>query len=963
VPCGTTPTSALDCAGVPLRLSGMGAVCAADTQADGVGSRPQSRRCSSTASEPDWIVAATSSHEASPRSQDIEAGGRSSAAHSQGSPGQLSEAPRPKLGNPHWEMIRRSLSTIKAGRLPKQTSRKWDLRSRRSFAESFREGSGGIDTIDERDSYHQHPDEEGNRNGRAPSEQSEHRQGRDGCWNWCQAMGLLWVCLRACLILSAATTVALSIFLDLGTNQRPFQALAAANAMFATIVSTLAKVPREWSKKADGMPSDQKPAHRYYESQSTQASGHTLGKRRRSSLYSDQHSSRRHISSSDREECPSVMSGGESTRTVCSTPRSTDAQSHRIGADRVSIAGSGAATASFSLQQQRMQLEGVAAQLEEAEEMIKRQTQLAEDQQALLRGFRRIIRRDVGPDTADSESVMLFVVEKEDAFRHELKATCRNMQFKCKAFASISEARMSFMQSMYSRMRSLSAQLASNQKDWRAHCLKPDSDIDDAGVMKVVLLGASWLTEWGELPREFLLGNPFVVLVCKPEGFLEVSKLVSSTEFESQRLQNARPAENFVRSGLQSRGIADVLIHPVSLEDIKSTIMEALHQRYSQDYLLMEQVGQGAFAMVHKVKRMSNGQVFALKEIHSHKRRGGATAAKGVDQESEILKACRWPTVVFLVDAWTTPTETRYLLMPLMLGGDLGKKIIEAKEAKKRIQALRVFQWYLQALHAIAYLHWRGVLHTDIKPANLLLAADGRLLQVGDLGSAILLPGGGPHPSQANLVKGDIRSRLYSCPATLRSNLHSAGTDIWAMGATFFEIIALRPLVESDNLDAQALADVVSDTLANLKIKHVVRSEMNAKEAGPEIPSLFVRQLPEMLTVDRRTRPSAAALLTAVNLMAKLREILWDLGAFEDRAAETAHFRDADEMIEDDKAAWNLEPPFLQAEEPRPPYLSEEPSTTEELPARLGWSSSPNNPSSPKPVADSSKWKRRTESL
>jgi eukaryotic-like serine/threonine-protein kinase len=93
---------------------------------------------------------------------------------------------------------------------------------------------------------------------------------------------------------------------------------------------------------------------------------------------------------------------------------------------------------------------------------------------------------------------------------------------------------------------------------------------------------------------------------------------------------------------------------------------------------------------------------------------------------------------------------------------------------------------------ALEYAHRRGVLHRDIKPSNLLLDALGNIW-VSDFGLAKLEEGA--DPTQSRELVGTLR---YMAPERFRSTSDRRG-DIYSLGATLYELLALRPAFEDSD--------------------------------------------------------------------------------------------------------------------------------------------------------------------
>lgn len=116
----------------------------------------------------------------------------------------------------------------------------------------------------------------------------------------------------------------------------------------------------------------------------------------------------------------------------------------------------------------------------------------------------------------------------------------------------------------------------------------------------------------------------------------------------------------------------------------------------------------------------------------------------------------------------------------------------------------QVAQWGVQIASALSCAHDMGILHRDIKPGNLLLDGEGRLW-VTDFGLARI-------ESQASVtMTGDILGTLrYMAPEQLRAKrgLIDHRADIYALGATLYELLTLRPLY-----NASGRSDLVQQVL------------------------------------------------------------------------------------------------------------------------------------------------------
>ena len=107
----------------------------------------------------------------------------------------------------------------------------------------------------------------------------------------------------------------------------------------------------------------------------------------------------------------------------------------------------------------------------------------------------------------------------------------------------------------------------------------------------------------------------------------------------------------------------------------------------------------------------------------------------------------------------------------------------------------------LQLLAALTAVHDAGVVHCDVKPANLLLGADGRLV-LTDFGIAETADS--VHPARQN---GDIvGSPAYIAPELVRGEAPCAPTDLWSLGATLYAAVEGHPPFEGGDSGSTLVA-------------------------------------------------------------------------------------------------------------------------------------------------------------
>lgn len=127
------------------------------------------------------------------------------------------------------------------------------------------------------------------------------------------------------------------------------------------------------------------------------------------------------------------------------------------------------------------------------------------------------------------------------------------------------------------------------------------------------------------------------------------------------------------------------------------------------------QLGYGAFATVFIGTSKEFGKDYAIKKIDRSKMMWGDRDA--LQDEINNLKATReGPHIVHLYDEYYDNHDC-YLVMELMLGGELFDRIIQRRNFSEK-EAREVTRCMLEALD---YMHTKRIVHRDLKPENLLL--------------------------------------------------------------------------------------------------------------------------------------------------------------------------------------------------------------------------------------------------
>jgi eukaryotic-like serine/threonine-protein kinase len=213
-------------------------------------------------------------------------------------------------------------------------------------------------------------------------------------------------------------------------------------------------------------------------------------------------------------------------------------------------------------------------------------------------------------------------------------------------------------------------------------------------------------------------------------------------------------------------------------------------------YLIESLIGEGAMGRVYRAKQIPLGKPFAVKILAPHLMNDEASHARFAN-EAHNCASLNHPNCISVVDYGRSPEGITYIVMEFIAGQTL--EAIIAKEHP--LTRERVTDIVLQVLAALTEAHGLGILHRDLKPENILvqqLRTHGELAKVLDFGIAKLMDSnaGGPGLTSAGMVCGTPE---YMSPEQARGQKLDARSDLYAVGAILYQMLAGRPPFESDS--------------------------------------------------------------------------------------------------------------------------------------------------------------------
>jgi serine/threonine-protein kinase len=259
------------------------------------------------------------------------------------------------------------------------------------------------------------------------------------------------------------------------------------------------------------------------------------------------------------------------------------------------------------------------------------------------------------------------------------------------------------------------------------------------------------------------------------------------TGLTPMRLQNSaepaadpRSGSRYAIGGGQSRGVPNVR------PGLGLSIGTVLANRY----LVEATLGSGGLGLVYKVRDRVIGESVALKVLRPDVIARDAAAGGSLAEELRVARRITHRNVVRLHDLGEADGIT-FLTMEFVDGASLAT-IIETRGALHPTAVLSIARQLLRALSA---MHAEGVVHGDLKPANLLIGPNG-VLKVSDFGlaRATLRSQRDASPAAATPALPQIAGAVigtpeYMAPEQLIGAPPSASSDLYAAGVVLYECL------------------------------------------------------------------------------------------------------------------------------------------------------------------------------
>ncbi|GGU56525.1 hypothetical protein GCM10010178_56220 [Lentzea flava] len=285
-------------------------------------------------------------------------------------------------------------------------------------------------------------------------------------------------------------------------------------------------------------------------------------------------------------------------------------------------------------------------------------------------------------------------------------------------------------------------------------------------------------------------------------------------------------------------------------------------------YRTVRELGRGGMGVVWLAEDQVIGRRVALKELRT-------TEAERVLSEARTAGRLNSPNVVAIHDVITDNGVT-YIVMELVEAPTLTDLMARRTFTEDEVASIG-----LQTLNALEAAHAAGIVHRDVKPSNIMVAADGTV-KLTDFGIARAMDDPG-----LTATGGIMGSPGYMAPELFAGQPPSPASDLWALGATLFHAIeghspfqrettaaTMHAIMYEEPVIRRArgpLANVITGLLHQNPAQRLTAAQVRAQLGSPSERTVVIDPVTTLVTRDvpkRRTGLIAGAAVAAVAVIA-----------------------------------------------------------------------------------------------
>lgn len=212
-------------------------------------------------------------------------------------------------------------------------------------------------------------------------------------------------------------------------------------------------------------------------------------------------------------------------------------------------------------------------------------------------------------------------------------------------------------------------------------------------------------------------------------------------------------------------------------------------------YLLQERIGTGGMARVYKAVDTNLDRLVAIKILHEHLS-DDPSFKERFEREAKLIASLNHPNIVQIYDFnWFERDgyPVYYMVMPFIPGKTLATVLDDLALRNEHMPHDNVLRLALELADALGYAHNAGMVHRDVKPANIILNERGQAV-LTDFGIARLI-------ESSRLTQDGISTGTpaYMSPEQATGLPGDGRSDLYALGIILYELLVGDPPYEDEN--------------------------------------------------------------------------------------------------------------------------------------------------------------------
>lgn len=253
------------------------------------------------------------------------------------------------------------------------------------------------------------------------------------------------------------------------------------------------------------------------------------------------------------------------------------------------------------------------------------------------------------------------------------------------------------------------------------------------------------------------------------------------------------------------------------------------------DLKIIEKIGRGSQAVVHKCVHQPTGRVFAVKILDARAARNPDLRNRFVSEGRQFARLVH-PNLVRIYHVG--PLRDTFLIVMEYVDGGSVADVLASRGRLDPAEAVRIIR---AAAVGLAFIHRAGFIHRDIKPKNILLTRQG-VPKIADMGLAMRNADIDAAFEEVGKASG---TPYYMSPEQIRGDPDTDHrTDIYSLGATLYEMVTGRPPFTTS--DPRRFREVMQ--------MHLTRPVPDPRHFVPNLPESLCRVLATALAKNPQDR-------------------------------------------------------------------------------------------------------------